>query len=187
MVKQLAASQFADGSTEDSVFWKVFQAATDPILLTGNDYRVRDCNPAALQQLGYSDKALLIGRSVGDFSPPRQPDGQSSAEKATANVAQLLRDGHIRFEWVHQRVDGSLFDTEVSAMTIKWQGEQVLYAQWRDLSAQQQLLQNLRENEETSRRIFEASADAITIFKQGVLIDFNKAAAHQLDTRRGQS
>ena len=175
-----AANPFVGGKTEDSIFWKIYQDAMDSILLVGFDNCVLDCNAALLHQLGLKDKSQLIGRSIGDFSPPCQPDGRNSAETAAEHTAELLQHGRIRFEWVHARTDGSLFEVETTAMTVTWQGQQIIYSQLRDISKQHQLLQKLRESEETARQIFETSADAITIFKQGVLTDFNQAAAHQL-------
>jgi PAS domain S-box-containing protein len=178
--KSVADNPFASGKTEDSIFWKSYQEAMDPILLIGFDNCVLDCNKAALRQLGFTDKVQIIGRTVGDFSPHRQPDGQTPEEKAAALRTLLLREKHIRFEWVHQRIDGSLFNTEVSTTLLEWQGKPIVYTQWHDISEQRQLLQKLRESEESLRRIFEETADPVVIFRQGILADFNRAAVSQL-------
>ena len=178
--KSVADNPFASGKTEDSIFWTIYQEAMDPILLVGFDNCVLDCNAALLHQLGFKDKSQLIGRSIGDFSPPCQPDGSPSVEKAATYAAKLLQHGHIRFEWVHNRDDGSLFEVETTAMVVTWQGQQISYSQLRDISEQKQLLKKLHESEETARRIFEDAADPVMIFRQDVLTDFNRAAVKQL-------
>jgi diguanylate cyclase (GGDEF)-like protein/PAS domain S-box-containing protein len=178
--KSAADNPFASGKTEDSIFWKIYQEAMDSILLVGFDNCVLDCNEAILLQLGFKDKSQLIGRSIGDFSPPCQPDGSPSVEKAAAYAENLLRQGRIRFEWTHSRDDGSLFEVETTAMVVTWQGQQISYSQLRDISEQKRLLKKLHESEETSRQIFEDAADPVAIFRQGILIDFNQAAVKQL-------
>jgi PAS domain-containing protein len=85
--KSVADNPFASGKTEDSIFWTIYQEAMDPILLVGFDNCVLDCNAALLHQLGFKDKSQLIGRSIGDFSPPCQPDGSPSVEKAATYAA----------------------------------------------------------------------------------------------------
>ncbi len=178
--KSVADNPFASGKTEDSIFWKIYQDAMDPILLVGFDNFVLDCNAALLHQLGLKDKSRLIGRSIGDFSPPCQPDDSPSVEKAAAHTENLLQHGRIRFEWVHKRNDGSLFEVETTAMVVTWQDQQIIYSQLRDISAQKRLLNKLRESKESLRRIFEEAADPVVIFRRGILVDFNQTAVSQL-------
>jgi diguanylate cyclase (GGDEF)-like protein/PAS domain S-box-containing protein len=178
--KSVADNPFAGGKTEDSIFWKSYREAMDPILLIGADNCVLDCNEAALLQLGLTDKAQIRGRTVGDFSPPRQPDGGPSVEKAAAYMENLLQHGRIRFEWMHKRDDGSLFEVETTSTVVTWQGRQIIYSQLRDISGQKRLLNKLRESEEASRRIFDEAADPVVMFTHGVVSDCNKAALQQL-------
>lgn len=178
--KSVADNPFASGKTEDSIFWKIYQEAMDPILLVGFDNCVLDCNTALLHQLGLKDKSQLIGRSIGDFSPPYQPDGSLSSEKISGLTAELLKKGRIRFETAHIRVDGSLFEVETTAMIVTWKGQQLIYSQLHDISGQKQLLRKLHDSEETARRIFEDAADPVVLFCQGLIIDCNKAALRQL-------
>lgn len=84
--------QVVANDTEDGIFRKIFRDAVDPMMLVGSDYRVLDCNQAALQKLGISDKAKIVGLHASDFSPAVQPDGRNSEEKASESMAALLRD-----------------------------------------------------------------------------------------------
>jgi len=56
----------------------------------------------------------IIGSTPSKFSPLFQPDGRKSGEKAHEMVSKALTGKPQVFEWVHQRQDGSLIDTEIT-------------------------------------------------------------------------
>lgn len=110
----------------------LFEAAEDGILLMRGDQFV-DCNPAALRLFGCQEDELL-GTTPWAWSPPTQPDGRSSVEKGLAYIAAAMAGLPQRFEWVHQRKDGSLFDAEVQLKAVDLAGERCLLALVRDIS-----------------------------------------------------
>lgn len=137
---------------------RLFEDAKDPLLLLSNGCVV-DCNKAALQLLGYCSKTDFVGHRPADFSPLRQPDGQPSSEKAAVMIAAAHRCGYHRFEWTHQRTDGSLVPVEVTLTSITLRGEVVLHALCRDISERRLAETRLR----LLAAVFEHSAEAIMV------------------------
>ncbi len=131
VTERLRADQALRESEE--AFRRLFEDAKDPLLLL-KDGQFIDCNAAALELLGYSSKAELLGRSPAEISPPCQPDGQPSDEKAAAMIAAVGRFGYHRFEWTPLRADGSPVPVEVTLTSITLGGEVILHALWRDIS-----------------------------------------------------
>lgn len=166
-----------------SFFWKIYNESRDPIVLT-QDGRFLDCNQAALTQLGIRDKAELSHLTLTSLAPPFQPDGTASSEKR-AEISKLIKEtGYFRFEWLAKRMDGSLFDSEVTSTVITIDGEQVIHSHWRNISEQKRLASELREKEDAARKIFDEAAEPVMIFKHGVIVDCNKAAVQQLGFHR---
>jgi len=117
----------------ESKFRRVFEDVADPSLLLKNG-RFFDCNMATLELLGYPNKQDFLNVSPADISPPDQPDGSRSDEKAAEMIAITLRCGTHRFEWMHLRHDGTNIPVEVTATLITVDGELVLHVNWRDIT-----------------------------------------------------
>ena len=91
-----------------------------------------DCNSAALQMFGYSAGTEMMRPS--DISPPNQPNGISSRVASEQKIAAAFRNGKERFEWSHQRSDGTVFATEVCLTALRLSGQRKLLATVRDIT-----------------------------------------------------
>jgi diguanylate cyclase (GGDEF)-like protein/PAS domain S-box-containing protein len=136
-----------------NIFHRLFEEVNEPVLLAKNGVFI-DCNTAALRILGYTDKAQLINHSPSEISPPYQLDGRNSEEKAAEMIAIALRDGYHRFDWQHQRVDGTILLVEITISIIMLHGEPVIHAAWRDISERKRIESALRDSEEQFKSIF---------------------------------
>jgi PAS domain S-box-containing protein len=120
-----------DGSQD--IFRLLFERMADGGLILEGGVIV-DCNRAAVATLGYSGKKQLLARSLADFSPQTQPDGQSSVEKAESLMAAALKEHSLRCEWLFRHAKGEVFPVEI-LFTILADGEpKRVGAVWRDIS-----------------------------------------------------
>jgi len=152
---------------EDAIFERerkyrtLFEAAGDAIFtvqLAGNRPRMVDCNTRALEMFGLSYDEMIT-KSPADISPPVQPDGVSSEQKALEIVTAAMQDVPQIFEWKHCRANGTPFDCEVSLNRITIGDEYFLQAIVRDISdrkrAEQALQNALTEVERLKNRLQE--------------------------------
>ncbi len=146
----------------------------DPILLLRNGEFI-DCNTATLSMLGYGSKADLLHSRPSDLSPPVQPDGRPSEDKAADMIARSLRDGFHRFEWIHLRADGTPIEVEVTLTPIIVDGEVILHTLWRDISARKRADEALRRSEAKLRAIYDTTTDAVMLLDRTGFFDCNRA------------
>jgi diguanylate cyclase (GGDEF)-like protein/PAS domain S-box-containing protein len=97
-----------------------------------NEKGFLDCNPAALQMFGYSTGTEMV--HPADISPPNQPDGIPSRVAAEQKMAAAFLNGRERFEWLHQRKNGSTFPAEVCLTALTLSGQPTLLATVRDIT-----------------------------------------------------
>ncbi|MHB9081024.1 MAG: ATP-binding protein, partial [Pirellulaceae bacterium] len=143
-------------------FKDVLYSSSDAILLIGNNTFV-DCNEATARMLGYDTRDEFLMTHPSELSPPKQPDGKGSFEKAEEMIRLAFDQGFHRFEWIHRRANGKDFPVEVSLTPIVYQGKTLLYCVWRDITERKQSEQQLRNYTaalESANRALEESNQA---------------------------
>jgi signal transduction histidine kinase len=133
-----------------------FELSPDAILIIEGD-RFVDCNPAAVRILRFPNKQALIDRYTpgeggnvlgahpAELSPPTQPDGRDSFEKADEMMKIAFERGSHRFEWDHVRADGEVFPVEVMLTVVDREPKPLLHVVWREIAERKQLEQELRQ------------------------------------------
>jgi len=111
----------------------LFDSAGDAIFLMQGE-RIVECNNKALEVFGCSWEQIL-GSTPVRFSPPFQPDGRTSEEKAREKFASVLIGERQFFEWRHARYDGSFFDAEVNLAMIELPSGRIIQEIVRDVTA----------------------------------------------------
>ncbi len=120
----------------ESALRLLFERSPDAsLLIDGGEFA--DCNQAAVEMFGYASKSDLLATIPSRLSPPKQPDGRSSLEKADEMIARAFETGSHRCEWVCTRSDGSVLPVEIFLTAITVAGRQILYSVWRDISRRQ--------------------------------------------------
>ncbi len=133
--EQLKEQKFAEESEQR--FRRLFESSPDPVWII-EDNHFMECNQAAVEMLGYPDKASLTNTHPSALSPEHQPDGESSFTKAERMMSIVQEKGLHRFEWVHRRKDGSDFFAEVTLSALTLQDRPVIYCVWRDITERKQ-------------------------------------------------
>ncbi len=137
----------------------LFESTGDAILLL-DEYGFVDCNRAALTLFGCRTREELIARHPSELSPPVQPDGVDSRVAADRRIAQALRDGATRFEWMHRRLDGTDLMADVLLARVDLLGQHLLQAVVRDISDRKRIEQELRDaHERLEQRVAERTAE----------------------------
>ena len=123
-------------------FRKLFEGSSDAVLII-EDNKIIDCNQATFELLGYDSKVGIVGKSLWEISPENQPDGKPSEERIVEEIKTTRKNGKSKFEWWHQKIDGTLFPVEVMLTSILLHGEKVFHALWRDISERNKMEQQL--------------------------------------------
>jgi PAS domain S-box-containing protein len=143
--REIQAAHIRLGESEQR-FRRLFDSSPDPVWII-DGHRFVECNQAAVEMLGYPDKASLTNTHPSALSPEYQPDGESSFTKAERMMSLAQEKGLHRFEWLHRRKDGSDFFAEVTLSALSLQGHPVIHCMWRDISARKKTEDALRKSE----------------------------------------
>ncbi|ENK0836921.1 diguanylate cyclase [Clostridium botulinum] len=124
--------------TSEYNFRNIFESSSDPILIT-LDNEIIDCNLAMIELLGYDSKSSILHKNPVQFSPEKQPNGESSKEKALQVYKITMKNRKHKFEWWFKRVDGTLLPVEVMMTTILHNGKKVFHSLCRDIRERKEM------------------------------------------------
>ncbi|MFH1035972.1 MAG: PAS domain S-box protein [Pseudomonadota bacterium] len=147
VVRNITKRKQAEKALEESekLYRALFEQAGDAIFLL-EDGRFIDCNQAALRMFRGSHEKL-IGILPAELSPSQQADGGDSLALADSFTSQARAGQALSFEWTHKRLDGSLFDAEVSLINIELPDKAFLLSMVRDISQRKRDETALKESE----------------------------------------
>lgn len=96
------------------------------------DGKIVECN-AAMEAIMAATRDELLGVTPEQLSPQFQPGGTSSDDMGAAVDAEVAAKGVARFEWTHQRLDGTPLPVLVTLMQAEIAGKPVMISMWQDI------------------------------------------------------
>jgi PAS domain S-box-containing protein len=139
---------------EEELYRVIFGAA-DVALVLIKDERFIEANSKAGTLLG-CDREELFSQSPLKFSPPRQPNGRSSAELIQERLSAALNGQRQRFAWRFQPGPDMAFEAMVTLQRLPGADQTILLASIIDLAGSRQRAaedeQRLAELERRVRR-----------------------------------
>ncbi|MHB8204749.1 MAG: PAS domain S-box protein [Desulfomonilaceae bacterium] len=159
-------------------FHTVFETANDAIFLMDNAKFI-ECNAKTLQMFGCLKEKDIVGHTLMEFSPEKQPDGLDSKKTALKFINAASNSNPQTFYWKHCRKDGSLFDAEVSINALTLKGKTYLQGIVRNITEQKRAEEALRESEQKFRAVFQNGHVVMLIIDPdtGMLMDASPAAS----------
>jgi diguanylate cyclase (GGDEF)-like protein/PAS domain S-box-containing protein len=169
-------------------FLSMFERVADAwMMLDVEQHRFVNCNQAAVDMLRCRDRGEILAMHPADLSPPLQPDGRASADKAEEMIASALRTGSRRFEWVHCSPHRANFPVEVLLTPVVVEGSELLLATLRDITEFKRAEETLRESEQSYIGLFNSVDEAIYVQSpDGAFLDVNEGAAKMFGYQREQ-
>jgi PAS domain S-box-containing protein len=134
----------------------LFEASSHGVMLH-DDKQLLDVNPAAVRIMRCQSPAELIGKHPQDFSPPTQPNGESSAVAAASHIRKCMEHGQERFEWMSCDPKGEPVPLEVILTRIEIGGGPIIQAVIIDIAARKAAEEALRKSEEKFKQLYELS------------------------------
>jgi PAS domain S-box-containing protein len=155
----------------------LFEGANDAIL-TIRDGRCVSFNNKALEIYRCTESELL-GATPADFSPPMQPDGANSAEKALEKMTLAFSGMPQSFDWRHLRRDGTSFDAEVGLNRVEYQGKAELLVIVRDITERKRAEKALKVSEAEKSLILNSIMDIVLYLDPDMRILWTNREARQ--------
>ena len=156
-----AGVDITEREASDERFRVLFERSSDAHLLY-DETGVIDCNDATLHMLRADGKESVVGRSPIAMSPHRQPDGRLSVIVGE-QMRQLARArGYHRFEWTHQRGDGTPFPVEVTLTPVRLNGRDVILSVWHDIAERKEVEGALRTAKEAAESANRTKSEFMT-------------------------
>ncbi|MDB5972952.1 MAG: two component signal transduction system hybrid histidine kinase/response regulator with [Hydrocarboniphaga sp.] len=110
----------------------IFDHTRIGLVMIDQDLQFSDANPSLRELLMIEDEQEFA-RDFPAFSPPSQPDGRPSMEKAREMIQMAFEQGYNRFDWLHQTRDGELRPCEIALTRVQLSGAPVIFATMTDL------------------------------------------------------
>lgn len=157
----------------ENQFKSLFDTAPDLLIITNGHGDILEVNKNLEKYYGYS-RGELLTMNILDLLPP------DLIEQEKQRISQAAGHGHIIYESVHNRKDGSSMDVEIRRQSMQWHGKPGFGYSIRDITAQNNIQQALMESEERFRQLVNQSPSSIYILQDDQIVFANPPGAQML-------
>ncbi len=145
-------------------FKVLFESSRDAIMtLEPPTWAFTSGNPSTVKMFGCKNEKDFVTFPPWKLSPPKQPDGQPSGDKAKAMIMKAMERGSNFFEWTHRRNNGEDFPATVLLTRMTVAGKTFLQATVRDVTERNNATEALQKSESRLKSIMNASPDCIKL------------------------
>jgi len=137
----------------------LYESAGDAIFII-KDGIFTDSNTKTLEMFACR-KEEIIGQTPLAFSPLIQDDGSISAGCIDEKIKTVLNGKQQFFTWKHKKLDGTLFDTEITLSPLNLSSGKSLLAIVRDVTNRKIIEKTISENHSNLKAIIENTKDLI--------------------------
>ncbi len=102
------------------------------LVMIDDQHEFSNVNPSVRELLDIEDEQEFA-RDFPAFSPPFQPDGRPSMEKAKEVIELAFERGYNRFDWMHQTRNGEPRPCEIALTRVRLGGRWHVFATMTDL------------------------------------------------------
>lgn len=141
----------------------LFDSLEDFLFVLDMAGRIQGVNPIVIERLGYSE-AELLGETVLKVHPPDRH------EEARATIADVVAGRIDACPIPVMTKDGTLIPVETKVTQGHWDGQEALFGISRDVTARQEAVKALQENEQFLQDIFDAIQDGISILDRDLTV-----------------
>jgi PAS domain S-box-containing protein len=133
---------------EQAIRYKtLMETSADSIYILDTNGELQEANAEFLQRRGYST-AEVKGLNLADW------DARWTREELQERMRQLV-GGNAMFETRHRCKDGSVFDAEVGATSVRIAGQELFFCVTRDITERKQAERARHESDERFRQLAE--------------------------------
>jgi len=105
-----------------------------------------ECNESVVKLFEMPNKQELIEK-FKQLSPLYQPDGRLSSEKMQEVIDKAYDEGYLRFEWIHQKLNGEKLPCEITLVRTRHDKDFIITAYLRDLRESKQMIKEIHHRE----------------------------------------
>ena len=144
-----------------------------------SDFSIIDANPAALNFYGY-DRRTMLTKRIPDLNTTPEDEIRAEIQKA-------IKEGRSFYIFKHRLANGALRDVEIYTNPVTLGDLELSFSIVHDITERKNAEEALHQSEETFRKLFSDSSDAILLIDSaGIFVECNQAALDLLKMTRQQ-
>ena len=136
----------------EAKFRSLYELTSLTVLMLDANDGICDVNNATIELFRGTSKEQFVGKTLGKLSPSFQANGRDSLSLAGEMMDLAFERGNHRFDWVHQRLDGTDFPAEVVLTVIEVGNRRIIEGVVQDLTDRKLAEETLVRSEQALRQ-----------------------------------